>query len=416
MAGSNSLGLQKLSIDFKPQAVLTSLSGAPLTSLKVCNPLGSEIKLLLSALQPFSCLRELDLLDINSKSSASLSSLTCFKGLSSLTRLTLDTCVRLLGGWWESQIFPAQLKHLKITASDKPCLLNISHLTCLTSLTLDSDGGIKQGSRLPAELPELVLANTPLPADLHSMFRGVQTLAMTPHEEQDSRLLAQLAGLPDLQQLSLSYYHMDHAAKHAHVWKLLSQLRKLSIDLQDPSADVPERDDLKIVLLGLGEAASLTSLQLLWDSEEPVLACFVSLVGLTNLQSLEVSEAHTDRRDLLHLERLSQLTELKLKFCDLDDGTAAAALGSLKQLHTLQLCECDGLTDAVVPLVAQQLSSLRDLGLELSSAVTEDSVPLLSRLTQLTRLSIPRLEDSSMRHLRRVLRCKVVSVWRAMVM
>jgi hypothetical protein len=398
--GSRSLGLQELSTDFQPQRILASLSGVPLTSLTITNPMGADIKLLLSALQPFSSLRELYLGDENGfDSTISPGSRTCLQGLSSLIKLDLHGRFP----WWDLLTLPGQLRDLAVSAGRVPCLLNISHLTCLTRLEARLSQGFGQGSQLPGQLKELQLTGTLLPADIH-IFNGVQALALTPAVDQGSRLLAQLAGLRGLQSLTLQYSDVACAAKHACAWKQLPQLRMLLLKFED----VSEGEDMETVLGGLGQAVSLTGLELSVYAEDEMPGCFVHLVGLTQLQSLEVEGSHTDRDGMLHLQTLSQLTALTLRYCSFDDGTAAVALGSLKQLHTLDLAECDELTDAVLPLVAQQLSNLRDLSLLLPNAITGDSMPLLTRLTQLTKLLLPRQCGLDTKKLGQVLRCNVV--------
>jgi hypothetical protein len=399
--GSRSLGLQELSIDFQPQKILASLSDVPLTSLTITNPIGSDINLLLHALQPFSSLRELHLTDGYSvNSTISPGSRTCLQGLSNLTKLSLYSDFP----WWSLLTLPGQLRDLTVSAAGhEPCLLNISHLTCLTTLVVDLLQGFEQGSKLPVQLQELRLTGTPLPADI-SIFDSVQMLALTPAEDQGSRSLRQLAGMRGLQSLTLEYSDVACAAQHALVWKQLPQLQILLLKFEDQSIG----DDMETVLGGLRQAVSITGLVLSMYAEYNLARCFEHLAGLNQLQSLDVEGLHTERDDMLHLQMLSQLTALTLRSCTFDDGTAAVALGCLKQLHTLCLCECDDVTDAVVPLVAQQLKKLRDLSLLLPEAITGDSMPLLTRLTQLTRLKLPPQADLNMRQLGQVLRCNVV--------
>ena len=308
------------------------------------------------------------------------------------------------------QCLPPSIQKLKIfELTSRVIMLDIPQLTCLQELSVLAAGGITEGSALPPSVPVVSFLNTPLPADPCRLLAGVQQLDMiTGCHVQPADVLVELSALTSLTQLSIGYTSAESAAAAAPAWRHLQQLRSLEVSMVRMGPR--EQYQYQAVLEGIEKAGQLTSLILRLSVYTLPLPWGENIAQLRNLQQLVVEQGNAVRQDMLHLRALTQLTELKLYFASMDDGTAAAVLTQLTNLRSLSLnqevenAEHGQMSDAVLPALAQ-LKGLRDLKLELPG-VNESSLPLLEGLTQLTQLEVG-LCQQSLEHLARVLRCKV---------
>ena len=338
-------------------------------------------------------------------------------GLTSLKDVALRT-----DGWnWPSlQGLPPSLEILKLRTSGAECLLDIAHLTSLRTLQLQAEEGIAEGSSLPPSLHAATFLDTPLTAHTCSLLSALQQLSVGVTSEHPSDSLLGLSGLPNLQELSLTYTRLPSAAAAAAAWASLPQLRALEVQATKPALET----EWAAVLTGIGTAKSLTSLSLVLR-KHPDWISLHHVVQLQNLQALTLAHCGCSREDMLQLRRLTQLTALELKWCNVDDATAMEVLGSLTGLQSLVLRNTplfDGsdseessedyeeniVTDAIVPFIKYQLKGLKELYLHVPG-VTDRSLRLLEGLSQLSKLCVGGLTGPSLDQLKQVLvGCEVI--------
>ena len=422
---------------------LPSLPAASLTSLDLRDlcPCQATTRALASGLGCLTNLRSLTLAGPWGVASLGTFPASCILGLQQLTSL-IELKVfsmaygRPLGGIWEAgteQHFPGQLESLILRGSDAgsldirhltclqtldfrslkalslqhvppqlssialytpaECQLLLSRLTCLRSLSLEAREGIGRSTSLPSSLTVLSLANTPLPPfGVHELLAHVVQLEYSTDRPVPSGAFEDLGTAPALKDLSLSFSTVAAAAAVTVQWRQLPQLRSLVLTRKDPE-EMEEGEEeengfeaaMPLIIQAAGLARSLTRLEL--DMHEGAYACGEHFAHLTNLQVLRLTDLSTSRGDMLQLKALTQLTELSLFNVDVDDASLVCLLYSFMELRVLHLEECEGLTDAVVPVVAHQLKGLRELTLSLES-VNDESIPLLVELTQLSTLNV----------------------------
>jgi hypothetical protein len=118
---------------------------------------------------------------------------------------------------------------------------------------------------------------------------------------------------------------------------------------------------------------------------------------------------------MLHLGKLTQLSELDLTYCGIDEATAGELLSSLSGLRSLVLVQdsedehpqpCPLLMpyaiDGIVLVIESNLKGLRELYLDLPG-VQDANVGLLEGLTQLSQLYVKGLSGHIVDRLRQVL-------------
>jgi hypothetical protein len=338
-----------------------------------------------------------------------------FQQFSNLQKLTLESGSHICGSRHAAGVLlpasffsglPQSLQTLLICRYDAKCLLDIQHLTSLQTLEVEVWKGTIDGSCLPPSLLSATFDDTPMPTDACSWLSGVQQLTLVPAYQEPPGPLLQFSALKRDQELCLQYEDVPYAAPGAAAWGSLPQLRALLLG----SCGEARVEECQAVLEGMARATSLTRVILGLPSRGPCppLPCGVHIAQLQNLQELVLYDAKSSREDVLHLSKLTQLTTLHLRFCRLDGATTAALLGSLTGLKSLVLVQSfwlelvAGETDAIVPVIKYQLKGLRELSLSVPG-VTDASVGLLEGLTQLTKLGVDRLTESSLDWLRQVL-------------
>ena len=335
-------------------------------------------------------------------------------GLTSLQHVQLGSN---LSTWPSLQGLPPSVQTLQLTSSGPECLLDVSHLTALTQLNVQSASGIVEGSKLPPSLLAATFHSTPMPADVCSLLSDVQQLKLiTECDRSGMESLLRLSALGPLQTLHLEYSSPDSAAAAAALWGLLPQLRALQVD---GAFQKTSEEQWQVILQGMAKAKSLISVDIVFSTEckQP---CGVHIGQLQNLQALVLEHASPSREDMLELKKLTQLTSLELRDCSINDATAIELLGSLTGLQSLvldqrfgQLASDEGIvTDAIVPFIKYQLKGLRHLGLYVPG-VNGGSVGLLEGLTQLSKLGVRAGQfgvgelGPSLDRLRQVLQCEV---------
>ena len=407
--------------------VISNLPAASLTSLHITGPSLTQVRMsgMASALPQLTGLEHLVLTLKHERTITMPDTLrqlpsALLQSLQALCRLRrLELCVSC--SFWSSlQTLPPSLEQLTVMqlSGRTGCMLDISHLTNLQHLHVQApDDGLAEGSCLPPRLPSLCWNDTLLPANASSLLQGVQKLALDNCSlVQPADVLRGLGGISSLQQLSLEYDGSDAAvAAAAPTWKSLPQLQGLTVwefGSSEREDEAGFRGGVRF-LLGLAEATSLTSLHIdLNHGLELVVAC---LQGLTKLSVLSLENGNSSRLEMMPLTKLTQLTALSLKWCKMDDATAVVVVGGLTGLRSLtviQQGEKAGITtDAVIPVIAQQLKGLRELSLripalELGNVSFSYAFDLLKGLTQLTYLQIPS-HVFHRRQLGRTLHCHV---------
>jgi Leucine-rich repeat (LRR) protein len=316
--------------------------------------------------------------------------------LSLLHSLTHLTHLKLDAGdytWGSLQTLPQSLREADLTTTGD-CLVDLAHLSCLTSLALNAPHGFATGSAFPNSLTHLDLQDTPLSRVpvLTKLLSHVQNLSLYYLEEELAELPAELGVLPSLQTVKLTCMKYSAAAAGSAAWRSLAQLHGLSI--QSVYDDEEDGDDVGQILTDLAAATSLTSLRLwLTATDRP---CGVHLGHLRNLRYLDVTGIHRSRQDMLHLRSLTQLTKLELADCILDDGVAFMLISNLTGLRSLVLQNNLHMTDAVLSAIVVHLRGLEVLEFVVETGLTSASAVLLSELTELTaltKLSLGRIEE-----------------------
>ena len=281
---------------------------------------------------------------------------------------------------------PPQLQQLSVSTSGE-CLLCLSNVAGLSSLSVHAPRGLASGSCLPLKLPALALEHTPLPVSW--LFGGVVTVSVASIPAQPSALWKQLGSSSCLEELSLQFDSLGSAAASAPAWGDLPSLKVLRIQSHSWGAheQLGEEDAgyLATIVSKLSCAQSLRCLSLtMYNSDMP---CSLQVSKLTGLQSLNLSHSRAGMEDLLQLANLSQLTELVLSRVNADDAVCAFLACSLTQLRCLIIA---GSPLSVVSLViiSNQLRNLRFLRLDLAAPITDASLPYMVQLTHLTTLML----------------------------
>jgi hypothetical protein len=238
-------------------------------------------------------------------------------------------------------------------------------LTQLTGLTSSQFKGEWQHKLLPPNVQCLCLGDVQryypnYRDDLVSVLNLQQlqhlTISFDDSTTSNTQKLLQLAQLPRLQTLRLSYDQLWVAADDAPSWPL-SQLRHLSVRCcRDTGAQflAAYRHSMAAVLSRVAAATQLTSLQLgglrsqeFGDEEmhpvyQPVTIC-ADLARLTGLQALVLSDLSLVPGDALALTKLSSISCLKMgKLYGGVGGAAAVELArSLTHLCLLECMHCD---------------------------------------------------------------------------
>jgi hypothetical protein len=304
-------------------------------------------------------------------------------GLQHLTGLTY---LKLAGGKLSLTQLPIGLQELSAT-TDGDCTVSLSNLTCLASVTIEASQGLKPGSSLPKNLPQLCLKHTPLWSDAGIVLSGVRNLCVENSPTQPTAAWRQLRMLKNLQTLGLHYCEtLESAAAAAPVWGDLPSLQELTVD-PDVEGDLggEESEALATIVSRLASARSLQELDIRMCGSD--LSCGIHIANLSRLQSLRLVETGAGREDLLQLTKLSQLTHLELESVHLDDMLCASLVCNLAHLQHLSLgAEKGSLGAVVLVIIAHQLKSLQFLQFECSEDITDECLPHLTRLTTLTRL------------------------------
>jgi hypothetical protein len=298
---------------------------------------------------------------------------------------------------------PLPLQKLQL---DINCDLPVTDMSQLTQLTeLDAlFCKLPAKSELPAQLQLLKFKMSDLPDSLvpvtQPQLKQLQHLHLKITHAQPQQLL-QLARLPVLQHLELSYEDEADISATASTWKLLPQLRGLGIL---PIGSLGQ--DNAAILAGLSAATSLTTLQLLVVNKlagaSGVAVC-ASLTRLTRLKDLCITCWLNDHGDSLAagdaqaLTALSSLTWLGLGGAGAGVGTAAATAlaNSLKQLQGLDLSGCglqldtaDGM--ACLQAIGSRLTQLTCLSLLNNPGLTRYGLMQLTGLSRLQELDVDR--------------------------
>jgi hypothetical protein len=298
-----------------------------------------------------------------------------------LRHLTCLTYLEVGAGELSLTQLPIQLQELLVTTGGE-CTVSLSNMTALASVSInDVPEGLVAGSSLPTVLPLLKLCSTPLPSNAATLLRGVVALCIQGIPTQPTAVWDQLGMLTNLQHIDLSFYTFDSAAAAAPVWGDLPSLHTLRVDHMECFDEI-RGEYLATILRSLASARSLQKLEI--DVFGLDLPCGVYMANLSRLQSLSLWSG-AGKGDLLHLTKLSQLTELELRSDDIDDALCASLVCNLAQLKVLSLHNGTLGVDALVN-IAHRLKSLQGLSLEFRDAATDDSLPYLLQLTQLTTL------------------------------
>ena len=306
-----------------------------------------------------------------------------YQHLSSLSALTLS------GDEVSLSQLPAQLQQLSVRTSGS-CLLSLSSVTGLSSLSASASNGLASGCSFPPSLTRLTFRSTPLPADL-SVLGRVVSLTMECIPAQSAALWQQLGRLSSLQKLSLLYRSLDSAAATAAAWGNLPCLQSLSVGNgygrgSEAQLGEEDREFLTTIVSSIGSARSVQALYVnLCDSDVP---CGLHISKLSRLQSLNLSCSATEKGDLLQLTKLSQLTELEqVGVTHADDAVCASLACALTRLVKLEFWD-SSLGDVCLVIIAHQLKQLQSLKLGLGKAVTDTSLPCLLQMTQLSSLRL----------------------------
>ncbi len=186
--------------------------------------------------------------------------------------------------------------------------------------------------------------------------------------------LAHLAGLEDLQELSLMFCEGTTDVGFARAG-VLGSLRELDISFTAISGsglqgliDWPQLESLNLTgCLGVGDADLLPISQMTQLKRLNLTSC----VGLTDA-------------GMAHLSGMTRLTSLALGGCIHLTDEGIASLGSLRNLRSLFLQSCRGLSDVGLRHL-QRLSKLRTLSLSRTN-VSASGVGLMARLPEIQTL------------------------------
>jgi hypothetical protein len=343
----------------------------------------------------------------------------CLAGPAQLSRLT---SLRLTGGragirkqLQQLLALPLPLQQLEayvldirdVTSTVVTRLPSLAHLTQVTELILTQD--LSKTAALPPQLQALHLSECRHLAPVLEL-QQLQRLTLCPEytTAEQQRQVLQLAKLPSLQELQLSYRFFWAAAAAAPTWALLPQLRGLIVERFMTTVyrmDAPEQQHIAAALAGAAAATQLTSLQLgsrCLDlpllQQQPQLAMPVcgSLTGLSGLRYSKLQAMKLVHGDALALTALTGLTRLDL--CNFQDGFGVGAANELvrklKHLAHLEL-RCGGIdlgSNAFLAAVGQ-LKQLKYLCLEGIDGLTEQGLMQLTGLQHLQQLHVDRNEE-----------------------
>ena len=305
--------------------------------------------------------------------------------LSCLTRLELEA----RGGAFSygSQLPPLQELKLVANWSQMKPLIQLSHLTAVTSLTL-----------LPCFLSVITLP--PMLQHLEAHDREGEVIsALRPLQHIKSlrlscfkpgtQLLA-LTSLTSLTDLELVTQYQESAVALAPVWPHVNCLRSLIITGFDTGhlaeTFTPE------LLHHLAAATALTRLIIKYDVEisdgtaDDILEICPHISQLQQLQHLEIN-AFPLGMTARHLARLTQLTSLELPHCNLRELAVVALACKLKGLVKLNLSGNLDLSDVCAPAIAL-LTGLTHLGWQWLPEFTEEGLRELSTLKKLQQLEV----------------------------
>jgi hypothetical protein len=326
---------------------------------------------------------------------------SCLSGVAQLARLTKLT----LGGFWPAMALQElataalPLQHLDLEHADiavprdsQGPLLDMRGLSQLQELTAWEVPG---GWLLPVQLQRLTMVDLKQAGSLSAILAltQLQELNLSP-SLQDPALLLRLGQLPALTHLALEYLVSEEAAAAAPAWPQLRQLSELRVEYMEGAA--PEQQ--ATILAAVSACTGLTKLELQiegnmdqhWEEAVGIAAC-AKLAGLTRLQDLSMPPSYGALAlgDAQALSKLTGLTRLVLKGAGqgVDDVAATALACCLRQLHHLDLSDCDLGSMACVAAIGQlvQLTELR-LHSDRGAMLTERGLMLLTGLLRLQHL------------------------------
>jgi hypothetical protein len=353
--------------------MLAALSPQHLTHLRIdqyrCSAAAdaADALALAAAISQFTSLQQLTLNNWSSNTNSSC--------LASIAQFSCLTWLKLCGNWDHAQqplqqalAQPLPLRELILFLGLDRQELDMSALTQLQRLHMS---GLPEQLVLPRQLLRLqartgaggLAAALPLQqlqdVDLSIVFDTPQPLP-------------QLAQLPALRHVALSYSKVRHAARTAAAWPYLQQLQQLDVNFDVTAGDVPNEQQMDAILARVAASTSLTKLGLgaaCWDDEEEadhevvadenfhldpqrqwccVAAC-ASLSGLTRLRDLTLYQAtYLDAGDASLLTTHTGLTSLVLESVGgVEEAQITAIARSLQQLQVLDLSfhELESATD-----------------------------------------------------------------------
>lgn len=373
------LGLQSYSSHgaLDTSAVLDTLPASSLTELEVVS---WDIRALASALPRLAKLQRLKARSLDTVSDRHIMAATLEAAyqLSALTSLDVD-------GVFSSDLgmLPVQLLRLvlQVQKQDQAVLVDLSHLTRLTSLDIDADPTVK-GLTIPVQLVDLCTRGF----DKHcasisslqnlSSLQQLETFSIVGSMENAEDLL-QLKHLANLQTLALEYDDMDPVVVASSAWPQLRQLKHIRLDFTCPvtaSLDLVQKLSSATQLTRLDVNLRMFGGHQSKGQETPKVAICHELANLTMLQMLSFDchdwrggvcvELGCFQSDIYHLSRLTNLTKLELCSRRLlkgqgvfDDPDFAKLLLQLKHLEEL----CVPIKrDTLLPVVAN-LTNLKTL-------------------------------------------------------
>jgi hypothetical protein len=347
--------------------------------------------------------------------------------LASIAQLSQLTSLSMYSGWEDSEqplrqllAQPLQLRELQLEpvllATLQLLALDMAALTQLTMLSIKN--WPPSGVMFPTQLQDVNVWQCKSGSTFAAAVAPLQQLTrieLNVHF-QDVQALAQLAQLPNLQALTLTYEGDTDcaitAAATAAAWPQLSALHSLSIDCETS----PSRQQMAAILAGIAAATSLEHLSLMgcsvWedailgqddaanDGDEllvqinPAAVCS-SLIGLTKLKHLSLVNSALVLHDALALTALTGLTSLNLQGLGpaVTDVVATALACSLRQLRDLDLSGCH-LGDVVCLAAIGQLTQLSKLSMREVEGVTEQGLGLLTKMSCLQTLEVQTEEST----------------------
>jgi hypothetical protein len=278
---------------------------------------------------------------------------------------------------------PAQLCFLILAvrpaaaAGDAAVCVNLSQLTQLTRLHLNTMGEYSEQSELPSSIVHLSL-HLRSPRRVQPTLRLPQLRRLHYSDKHMDELRPQLSAVPDLQDLKISCV-LAHTPLSSAFSRSLSeamaavtQLTRLCLRVA-PSRAFP----------GQYMPASADAELLLRDT----------LRQLPALRSLAVASFNLQPSDVIQWPTLSGLTDLEVRQCPtLGDAAAAALACKLTALQKLELSRC-GLQSPVLWPAISSCSGLQALCLTRNElVVNDDTLVMLAALTQLTSLDLQDLQ------------------------